>query len=204
MAQEGPFQLIGDIYLVDRKVVSGGTIQTPTDYLGGTKVARLEEVLRYKWSSDVHLLSKHGSNPTGARIIGDYIEIELVVTEMSEEFMTLISNKRSTGTNFHKKSGNTYKEGHILRAANYNAVVIRHTPAPTEKPLLYVPYCLTLDTEWFSARAAGHTEQAVVTLSSVDFDGEDAANYDNAAFEYGDVTQFPDYNAGGGGGGGQV
>lgn len=197
MPQEGPFQLKGDLYLVDRKVVSGGSVTSPPDYTGGVKVARLKEVLRWRWITDVQLHAKHGNSPSGSRITGDYIEIEATFTELTKEFMKLASNKRASGTTFAAKTGNNYKLGHLLRADDYNAIVIRHTPAPTEKPLLYIPYCVCIEQEWFAARAARHVEYCQLTLASVDFDGEDAAGYENPVFEYGELSEFPLYAGGG-------
>lgn len=181
--QSGSLELQGSIYVIDRTT-------SPLPLLGGTKVARLKEVVSYKMGQNVSIHRKGNVTPSMSRITGDYIEVEATFEDIQDEVLALITNNRSTGQSFLPASA-TYKYGHILREADYSAIVIRDEEAPADYPALYIPYALCFMQGWFAARAAGHMAFMNIMLSSMDVNDETDGN----PFEYGDITTFAGYVA---------
>jgi hypothetical protein len=182
MITEGPMELRGGIFLINR-----GLDDLAPDLLGGTRVGRLEEVLQWKMGSNVHSGTKGNNTPTHARITGDWIEVSLTLSELTEEYLTLITNKRSSGLYF--RPGAVGKYGHILRASEYNAIVIRDEKAPEDYPALYIPFVVCADNGWHASRGVEHTALANITLLSHDVGGAAGP----VPFEYGAITSFLGY-----------
>lgn len=184
----GPIELRGSMYLIGR---DAGPLGSP-DFLGGARVARLSEVLSYKLGSRVSIKKKANISPAMARITGDWIELDGVFSDFTEELLQVITNKRNSGTNFTPGSAGP-KSGHVIREDEYNAIIIRDEQEPLNFPALYIPFALVPEVEYLSARVTKHVELCNVYMTSVDFQGTTEEGVEIPPFEYGDITQFSGY-----------
>lgn len=178
--KRGPLVIKGDLYLLQR-----GTEETPTNYLGGERVARLSELLTYQLGTEVDVRSKGDSSPSVSRITGDWIEIDATFEDFNENFMELITNGRAEDDGSFIPGNKGVKTGHLLREDDYHCLIIRDSEKPMEYPALYIPYAVCLRGGVLSARVTGHTELAEVMITSID-------PADEAPFKYGDIQTWID------------
>jgi hypothetical protein len=181
----GPIEIRGNLFFVDRADVNSVTAgYVGTNPAGG----RLEEVPGYRLGSDVKMGKKSGPAPAWSRINGDWIELDIVITDYNESLVKLITNNRNSGANF-QPGATGVKHGHLLREANYSAIIFRDATAPLDSPALYIPYALTIESSYLAGAGAKHAETCSMKITSIGY------KTDEAPFYYGDITTFPGYVA---------
>jgi len=177
-------QLKGGVYLIDRTA-------SPLPLLGGTLVARLASVGKYKLGTASQIGRKGNGSPSWGRINGNWIEMDATFVELTENFMKVVTNQRNSGTDF-SPDPSVYKDGTILTDQNYTALVIRDEDSPLSYPALYIPYCYCIDNGFFAFRDGELMEGCDLSIVSVHYDRN------VKPYEWGDITGFDGYEEEGG------
>jgi hypothetical protein len=177
MIKEGRISVAGEVFIVDRT--------NPAEFLsGGISAGRVEDVARLKIYTESQIIRKGTETPNMARINGDWIEATIILSDYTEELMSIISNNRSSGHDF---DGGSYKEGHILPSSRYSALIIRDSRSPADKPALYIPFAFCPGPVDFFSYGDGSamTEFAQIVLVSMRPDNS------KRAFYTGNISSFP-------------
>lgn len=138
--------------------------------------------------------SRNGATPAEARILGDAATYEIILGDVSEDWLNMIFQKRVKAASpemFDMSGGDNYELGHLISATETYSFVLRPDSDPT-KPYLWFPRALITSigpVAW--GNQINHSSPTSITILPLHDEDLDTAVF------YGNVNHFPSVSEGG-------